>query len=204
LAGDFEYRSKRGERSGFAGRLPEPETEGLDSSPHESMFTKRIDSRQAIRGRVHRRCRARRLCNVFAKACLRSREGASFSDRLSEITCFEERISLLWITKFPVIEKQGIKRQVIAIITRFFSIDGKKRSASGDLCQRQQAPRAMNILVTGGAGYIGPHACKALAAKGHVPITYDDLSRGNRWAVKWGPMPTSAGCPTSPHLTRRK
>src|SRR5207249_6937398 len=47
---------------------------------------------------------------------------------------------------------------------------------------------AMNILVTGGAGYIGSHACKALAAKGHVPITYDDLSRGNRWAVKWGPL----------------
>jgi UDP-glucose-4-epimerase GalE len=46
----------------------------------------------------------------------------------------------------------------------------------------------MNILVTGGAGYIGSHVCKALAAKGHMPITYDDLSRGNRWAVKWGPL----------------
>jgi UDP-arabinose 4-epimerase len=46
----------------------------------------------------------------------------------------------------------------------------------------------MNVLVTGGAGYIGSHACKALAAKGHVPITYDNLSRGNFWAVKWGPF----------------
>ena len=46
----------------------------------------------------------------------------------------------------------------------------------------------MNILVTGGAGYIGSHACKALAAKGYVPITYDNLSRGNAWAVKWGPF----------------
>jgi UDP-arabinose 4-epimerase len=46
----------------------------------------------------------------------------------------------------------------------------------------------MNILVTGGAGYIGSHACKALAARGYVPITYDNLSRGNRWAVKWGPF----------------
>lgn len=46
----------------------------------------------------------------------------------------------------------------------------------------------MNILVTGGAGYIGSHACKALAARGFVPITYDNLSRGNRWAVKWGPF----------------
>jgi UDP-arabinose 4-epimerase len=46
----------------------------------------------------------------------------------------------------------------------------------------------MNILVTGGAGYVGSHACKALAERGHVPITYDNLSRGNRWAVKWGPF----------------
>ena len=46
----------------------------------------------------------------------------------------------------------------------------------------------MNILVTGGAGYIGSHTCKLLAAKGHVPITYDNLSRGHRAAVKWGPL----------------
>jgi UDP-glucose-4-epimerase GalE len=44
------------------------------------------------------------------------------------------------------------------------------------------------ILVTGGAGYIGSHVCKTLFAKGHLPVTYDDLSRGNRWAVKWGPL----------------
>ncbi len=44
----------------------------------------------------------------------------------------------------------------------------------------------MRILVTGGAGYIGSHACKALAAKGFEPIVYDNLSRGNRWAVRWG------------------
>jgi UDP-arabinose 4-epimerase len=46
----------------------------------------------------------------------------------------------------------------------------------------------MKILVTGGAGYIGSHACKALAAAGFEPVTYDNLSRGNRWAVKWGPL----------------
>src|ERR1700749_3991484 len=45
-----------------------------------------------------------------------------------------------------------------------------------------------NVLVTGGAGFIGSHACKALAAAGFRPITYDNLSRGNRWAVKWGPL----------------
>ena len=46
----------------------------------------------------------------------------------------------------------------------------------------------MKILVTGGAGYIGSHACKALAAGGFEPVTFDNLSRGNRWAVKWGPL----------------
>jgi UDP-arabinose 4-epimerase len=46
----------------------------------------------------------------------------------------------------------------------------------------------MKILVTGGAGYIGSHACKALAEAGHVPVTYDNLSTGHAWAVQWGPL----------------
>lgn len=45
-----------------------------------------------------------------------------------------------------------------------------------------------NILVTGGAGYIGSHACKALAQAGYHPITYDNLSAGHKHAVKWGPL----------------
>lgn len=44
------------------------------------------------------------------------------------------------------------------------------------------------IFVTGGAGYIGSHACKALAAAGHEPITYDTLEHGFRQAVQWGPL----------------
>jgi len=44
------------------------------------------------------------------------------------------------------------------------------------------------ILVTGGAGYVGSHACKALAGAGFVPVTYDNLSRGHRGAVRWGPL----------------
>jgi UDP-arabinose 4-epimerase len=47
---------------------------------------------------------------------------------------------------------------------------------------------AVNILVTGGAGYIGSHTCKALAASGYVPVTLDNLSTGHRWATKWGPL----------------
>lgn len=44
------------------------------------------------------------------------------------------------------------------------------------------------ILVTGGAGYIGSHTCKALAQAGFLPIAYDDLSTGFAWSVKWGPL----------------
>lgn len=45
-----------------------------------------------------------------------------------------------------------------------------------------------NILVTGGAGYVGSHACKRLAAAGYTPVAYDNLSGGHRWAVQWGPL----------------
>ena len=44
------------------------------------------------------------------------------------------------------------------------------------------------VLVTGGAGYIGSHACKALARAGYLPVVFDDLSRGHREAVRWGPL----------------
>jgi UDP-arabinose 4-epimerase len=47
---------------------------------------------------------------------------------------------------------------------------------------------SQSVLVTGGAGYIGSHACKALAASGYIPVTYDNLSRGHRHAVRWGPL----------------
>ncbi len=44
------------------------------------------------------------------------------------------------------------------------------------------------VLVTGGAGYIGSHACKALAIAGYTPVVYDNLSTGHAYAVKWGPF----------------
>ena len=44
-----------------------------------------------------------------------------------------------------------------------------------------------NVLVTGGAGYIGSHACKALEAAGYTPVTYDNFETGWRDAVKFGP-----------------
>ena len=45
-----------------------------------------------------------------------------------------------------------------------------------------------NVIVTGGAGYIGSHAAKALSAAGYTPVTYDNLSIGNAGAVRWGPL----------------
>ena len=46
----------------------------------------------------------------------------------------------------------------------------------------------MNILVTGGAGYIGSHTAKALARSGLHPIVFDNLARGHRESVQWGPF----------------
>ncbi|MGD0192282.1 MAG: UDP-glucose 4-epimerase GalE [Rhizomicrobium sp.] len=51
--------------------------------------------------------------------------------------------------------------------------------------QNHDAPR---ILVTGGAGYVGSHACKALREAGLIPVTYDNLSRGHRALVRYGPL----------------
>ena len=45
-----------------------------------------------------------------------------------------------------------------------------------------------HVLVTGGAGYIGSHACKALARAGFVPVTFDNLCTGWRDAVRFGPF----------------
>jgi UDP-arabinose 4-epimerase len=44
------------------------------------------------------------------------------------------------------------------------------------------------VLVTGGAGYVGSHVCKALTRAGYLPVAFDNLASGHRWAVKWGPL----------------
>ena len=43
-----------------------------------------------------------------------------------------------------------------------------------------------HVLVTGGAGYIGSHTAKVLSRSGLQPVVLDNLTAGNRWAVKWG------------------
>src|SRR5256885_15319943 len=54
--------------------------------------------------------------------------------------------------------------------------------------QRKDVSMARHVLVTGGAGYVGSHACKALASAGYTPIAYDNLVHGHEWAVRWGPL----------------
>lgn len=44
------------------------------------------------------------------------------------------------------------------------------------------------VIVTGGAGFIGSHTCKALSRAGFLPVAVDDLSRGHRHNVRWGPF----------------
>ena len=45
-----------------------------------------------------------------------------------------------------------------------------------------------SVLVTGGGGFIGSHACKALKAAGFLPVTLDNLSTGHADAVRFGPL----------------
>ncbi len=44
------------------------------------------------------------------------------------------------------------------------------------------------VIVCGGAGYIGSHTAKQLAASGRKVVVVDDLSNGHAWAVQWGAL----------------
>jgi UDP-glucose-4-epimerase GalE len=50
------------------------------------------------------------------------------------------------------------------------------------------APDLRNVLVTGGAGFIGSHVCKELSREGFLPVVFDRLEEGHREFVKWGPL----------------
>ena len=46
----------------------------------------------------------------------------------------------------------------------------------------------LTALVTSGAGYIGPHVCKAPGRARYHPVVLDNLQYGHERAVKWGPL----------------
>jgi UDP-glucose-4-epimerase GalE len=50
------------------------------------------------------------------------------------------------------------------------------------------AAEVRTVLVTGGAGYIGSHAAKALARAGYHVVVYDNLVAGHREAIRYGPL----------------
>ena len=77
----------------------------------------------------------------------------------------------------------------------------KRKQEVRDALQPVNCTPMKAILVTGGAGFIGSHACKALAAAGYNPVTLDNLERGHEWAVKWGPL--ERGDITDPKVLQR-
>jgi UDP-arabinose 4-epimerase len=80
-----------------------------------------------------------------------------------------------------------MKKNIISIIrgTGYIGNQAFKMHGSGGY---RRVRNTRNILVTGGAGYIGSHTCKALAEAGFHPIVFDNLISGHRRAVKWGPL----------------
>jgi UDP-arabinose 4-epimerase len=62
----------------------------------------------------------------------------------------------------------------------------KKKLSANNLAHQNLGKKS--VLVTGGAGYIGSHVCKALHQHGYNPVVYDNLIYGHLWAVKWGPF----------------
>jgi nucleoside-diphosphate-sugar epimerase len=61
-------------------------------------------------------------------------------------------------------------------------------ASEADPQEARKVGRLKTILVTGGAGFVGSHACKALSRAGYLPVTFDNLERGHERAVKWGPL----------------
>lgn len=61
----------------------------------------------------------------------------------------------------------------------------------------------MRVLVTGGAGYVGSHAVRALRAAGHEPVVLDDFSTGHRHLARATGAPVVEGCITDRALVRQ-
>ena len=62
----------------------------------------------------------------------------------------------------------------------------KEEIASQQPWERNKTFLSMNVLVVGGAGYIGSHCVRQLSAAGHRPVVLDSLVYGHRGAVAGG------------------
>ena len=60
------------------------------------------------------------------------------------------------------------------------------------------------VLIVGGAGYVGSHTAKALAAAGHTGIVFDSLASGHRVFVRWGPLVDRSTKQSSMHFKTRR
>lgn len=74
------------------------------------------------------------------------------------------------------------------ILNTIKEVQIKDDSSINIRCRAGRKQKNKYVIVTGGAGYIGSHTCKALAHAGYTPVTYDNLVHGHEWAVKWGPL----------------
>lgn len=72
----------------------------------------------------------------------------------------------------------SISKKLLKILAAFFFLSLSTKSLAEN----------RNVLITGGAGYIGSQTCKALFEAGYTPISYDNLSNGHKELVKWGPL----------------
>lgn len=108
-----------------------------------------------------------RLCGLSVQKLHQANE--SFSFRVSG-----EPLPCLW----------GTQSQS-ALLFRTDSQNTPKQSLWGR-CMSQSFKGT--VLVAGGAGYVGAHACLALAEAGYAPVVYDNLSNGHARAVQWGPL----------------
>src|SRR5271170_988194 len=82
----------------------------------------------------------------------------------------------------------GSPRRVAASITRLLFGRAAADAALCSVTTIRAGGMSETILVTGGAGYVGSHACKMLGRAGYRPVVFDNLSRGRREAVRWGPL----------------
>lgn len=63
-----------------------------------------------------------------------------------------------------------------------------RRGPRHDVLHDSTGKKLVKVLVSGGAGYVGSHACLALFEAGFEPVVYDNLSNGHADFVQWGPL----------------